>query len=170
MQSKRTIKSKRGKIEVTYYITERGYQKLYEDYLNVDNEIIKVNKMMGESVKRDNDLRENPEFMDLRVKAMYTLPAKKKSMWEKYNTATVIEETEEYKNFDGNTVIRGSSVRIYIDEENEKYQIKGSDEGDIKNNILSCDAPMAQALLGKHVGDKIEFNGMIIEINSVEKI
>ena len=52
-----------------YYITKNGYKKLYEDYLNIDKEITEVNKMMGESVKRDNDLRENPEFMELRVRA-----------------------------------------------------------------------------------------------------
>lgn len=41
----------------SYYITRKGYQKLYEDYLNVDNEIAQANIMMGESVKRDNDFK-----------------------------------------------------------------------------------------------------------------
>ena len=100
-----------------YYVTKNGYDKLYENYLNVDNEIIEANRMMGESAKRDNDLRENPEFMGLRVKAMYELPAKKQSLWDKYNSAIIIEETEEYVNFDGNTIIRGCVVKINIDEE-----------------------------------------------------
>ena len=105
-----------------YYITKNGYKKLYEDYLNIDKEITEVNKMMGESVKRDNDLRENPEFMELRVRAMYELPAKKKSLWDKYNSAIIIEETDEYKNFDGNTVIRGCLV---MKRKNVNTKLKG---------------------------------------------
>ena len=153
-----------------YYITRDGYNQLYEQYLNIDNEIIETNKLMGESVKRDNDLRENPEFMELRVKVMYELPAKKKSLWDKWNTAIVIEDTEEYKNFDSTIVIRGCIVKINIDDEECEYQIKGSDEGNIDEDILSCDAPLAQALLGKKVGEKIVFNDMKIEILSVERI
>lgn len=153
-----------------YYVTKSGYQKLYEDYLNVDNEITKVNKLMGESVKRDNDLRENPEFMELRVKAMYELPSKKQRLWDKYNAAIVIEETDEYKNFDGKTVIRGCKINIDIDGDECEYQIKGSDEGDISNDILSCDAPMPQALLGHQVNETIAFNDMQIKIISVERL
>lgn len=155
----------------SYYITRKGYQKLYEDYLNVDNEIAQANIMMGESVKRDNDLRETPEFMELRVKAMYELPSKKQSLWNKYNSAIVIEDTNEYKKFDGKTVIRGCKIKINIDGyEICVYQIKGSDEGDINNDILSCDAPMARALLGKKIGEKVKFNEMEIEILEVVKL
>lgn len=154
-----------------YYITKAGYQKLYEDYLSVDNEITEANKMMGESVKLDNDLRENPEFMELRVKAMYELPAKKQTLWDKYNSAVIIEETEEYQQFDGKTVIRGSRIKLNFDGKDIcEYEIKGSDEGDLSNDILSCDAPMAQALLGSRLGTVVEFNGMHIEILEINRL
>lgn len=154
-----------------YYITKEGYQQLYEDYLNVDNEITDANKMMGESVKRDNDLRENPEFMQLRVKAMYELPTKKRTLWDKYRSAIIIEESEEYLQFDGKTVIRGSKVKLDFDGQDIcEYQIKGSDEGDLNNDILSCDAPMAQALLGKQLGTVVVFNGISIEILEIERL
>lgn len=153
-----------------FYITKDGFKKLYEEYLNVDNEILEVNKKIGESVKRDNDLRENPEFMQLRVKAMYELPAKKKSLWEKYNSAIVIEETDEYLHSDGKKVVRGCYVKIDIDQEEIcEYQIKGSDEGDLRKNILSCDAPMAQALLGHSTGEVIDFNGLQVKILEIRK-
>lgn len=154
-----------------YYITKAGYQQLYEDYLNVDNEITAANKMMGESVKRDNDLRENPEFMELRVKAMYELPAKKQTLWDKYSSAIIIEETEEYLQFDGKSVIRGSKVKLNFDGEDIcEYQIRGSDEGNLDNGILSCDAPMAQALLGNKLGTVVKFNGMSIEILKIDRV
>ena len=153
-----------------YYITRKGYEKLYLEYLNIDKEIIEANKMMGESVKRDNDLRENPEFMALRVKTMYELPSRKKELWDKYNEAIIIEETEEYRNFDGNTVIKGCKVKLDLGDEICEYQIMGSSEGDLDNDILSCDSPMAQVLLGKRLGETVVMNEMKIRIMEIEKI
>lgn len=154
-----------------YYITKEGYDKLYQSYLNMDKEIGEVTKMMGESAKRDSDLRENPEFMQLRVKSMYELPQQKQLLLKKYEAAIIIEETAEYKEFDGKTVIRGSKIKINIDEDEIcEYTILGTDEGDINNDILSCDAPMVKALLGSKVGTVVEYQGMDIEILEVEKL
>ena len=74
---------------------------------------------------------------------LHELLAKKKSLWDKWNAAIVIEDTEEYKNFDGKTVIRGSVVKINMDDEECEYQIKGSDEGNINEDILSCETLLA---------------------------
>ena len=60
------------------YISRKGYEKLLQQINEVDNEIVDVRRLIGESAARDNDLRENKEFLDLRVKAMYELPAKKR--------------------------------------------------------------------------------------------
>lgn len=149
------------------YITKEGKEKIYSEYLLVDREIVDLNKKMGESVKLDNDLRENPEFLNLRVRAMYELPNKKKELWNKYEQAIVIEDMEEYHNFDGETVIRGVVVRLNFDGEEEEYRIVGTNEGDLSKNALSCNAPIANALLGKKVGEKVNFNEGNIDILEV---
>lgn len=152
-----------------YYITKKGYEELYRSFLNVDNEILETNRRIGESVKRDNDLRENSEFMQLRVKAMYELPQKKENLWKRCNEAIIIEDMDSYKNFDGQTVIVGCIVEVRFDGENCRYTILGTDEGNIKESVLSCNAPIARALLGKHIGESIVFNDMKVSILSVEK-
>lgn len=149
------------------YITKGGKEKLYTEYLLVDKEIADLNKKMGESVKLDNDLRENPEFLNLRVRAMYELPNKKKELRYKYEHAIVIEDMEEYLNFDGETVIRGAIVRLNFDGDEEEYRIVGTNEGDLSRNALSCNAPIAIAILGKKVGEIINFNGGSIDILEV---
>lgn len=150
-----------------YYISKEGYKKLYEQYLDIDRQITITNKQIGESVKRDNDLRENPEFMQLRVKAMYELPQKKEALWDKYESAIIIEDMEEYKGFNGSTVIIGCNVLLMIENEKEQYFISGTDEGDIDKGIMSCNAPMAEAILNKNVGDRILFNNFYIDILKV---
>lgn len=150
-------------------ISKKGYKKLCEELKNVDSEIAETQRKMGESAKCDNDLRENPEYMELRVKAMYILPQKKHKLYERTRDCKIIEKTSEYKNFDGNVIV-GSKVKIICDGEEETYIILGDNEGDIDNNILSCKAPFAQALLGKHIKEIVSFNGMIIQIEEITRI
>ena len=150
-----------------YYISEKGYKNLYEQYLEIDREIIMINKQLEESVKRDTDLRGNPELMQLRVKAMYELPYQKEELWNKYEHAIIIENMNEYKNFDGNMVIRGCTVLLRLGDEEVEYLILGTDEGDIDTGIISCSEPIAEAILNQNVGDRILFNDFYIGILKV---
>lgn len=151
-----------------YYISQKGYEKMYEEILNIDDQIDITNKRMGESARRDNDLRENPEFMELRVKAMYELPSKKEELKRKYSTAVIIQDTKEYKEFDGTTVVIGAEVTLEFDGDICTYLILGNDEGDLKNDILSCEAPISKALIGKKVGEVIRYDNVQIKILGVE--
>lgn len=163
--------AKRGDLKVaSEYISRKGHEKLYEECQNIDKEIFKYQQEMGESAKRDNDLRENPECMELRVKLTYVLPEQKRKVNERYDNAVIIEDTEEYRNFDGVTVIKGSEVEVLFDGEKETYTILGNSEGNLDENILSCDAPIAETLLGRKIGDIVNFNNFKVEILSVKKV
>lgn len=151
-------------------ISKAGLLKLKKDYERIDLEIQKTLKKMGESANRDNDLRENPEFMELRVMAMHTLPAQKEELYWKIKKAVIIEETREYQEFDGLTVIVGSIVTFTLEGTEKELMILGNAEGDIKNNIIACDAPLAVIMIGKRVGDTFSFNSKNIVIRRVERI
>lgn len=151
------------------YITRKMQKELWDKYYALDEEIKETTIAMGISDSIDSDLRENPEFMELRVKAMYTLPAQKRELFQKLNNVVIIEEMEEYKNFDGITVIMGSTVLLEIDGEEEQYTITGTEKGDLKNNILSAKAGLAEAILYHKIDDVVPFNDMIIKILKVEK-
>ena len=151
-------------------ISRAGLAKLKAEYAAIEDEIQKTTVEMGESAKRDNDLRENPEFMELRVKAMHTLPAQKDELYWKIFNAVIIEETPEYQEFDGSTVIVGSKVTFSMGGVEKQFTILGSTEGDLKQGIIACDAPIAEALLGKHVDDAFSFNSKTILVKKIEKI
>ncbi len=153
-----------------YYVTRERYENLYQEISQMDKLHDEVERKMGESVKRDNDLRENPEYMSLRVEAMYGIPARKKELLLKYQNAIIIEDTEEYLNWDQKTIIRKCNVELLVDGIEEKYTILGSDEGVLENSILSCDAPFVKSILGHKVGEAVLFNGMVIEIKNVSKV
>lgn len=154
---------------MTYY-TKEGYEKLINDYYSLDDSYRETTLAMGISDAMDSDLRENSEYMLLRVKAMYTIPNQKKELSQKIRNAIIIEDTDEYKNWDGLTVIRKCCTSLSVDNYDVDYVILGENEGDIENNILSCEAPFALSILGHKVGDTVIFNGMSIKIKNVQKI
>lgn len=151
------------------YVTRAGLKRLENEYHGVDDEIRNTHSEMGESCKRDSDLRENPEYMELRVKAMYALPEKKKKLFQKLREVVIIEDMPEYINFDGTTVIIGCKVSVIIDGEEETFTIAGADDGNLKENILSANAPLAQEMVGHKVGEKFKFKDINLQVLSVEK-
>ena len=152
------------------YFTREGFEKLKYEYDTIDEVHEITTRAMGKSDEMDSDLRENPEFMELRVKAMYSIPNRKKELGRQIRNAIIIEDSDEYKNWDGQTVIRKSIINITVDGEDETYNILGYNEGDLQENILSCEAPLVLALLGHKIGESIKFNDMNITINNVTKI
>ena len=66
----------------------------------------------------------------------------------------VIDEEEEH---DGKSVRLGSRVKV-LDlefEEEEEYEVVGSQEADPMNGRISEDSPFGKALLGRAVGDEV---------------
>ena len=62
----------------------------------------------------------------------------------------------------------GSRVEIKISGgETKKYRIVGTDEGDPPHGLLSYTAPLAQALMGKAIGDVVMVAGKEAEIVTI---
>ena len=86
-------------------------------------------------------------------------------------TAVVIEDHS-----DENTVGLYDKVTVYLeeDEEEETWQIVTTVRQDVLRGLISKDAPMGSALLGKHVGDRffVQVNkdfGYHVQVRSIEK-
>ncbi|MEP2946207.1 MAG: transcription elongation factor GreA [Lentilitoribacter sp.] len=60
----------------------------------------------------------------------------------------------------GDTVKFGATVKMVDEDTDEEktYQIVGDQEADVKKGKISISSPIARALIGKSVGDSIEFN------------
>lgn len=109
---------------------------------------------------------ENPCFMEERSKIV-ALYNRKMTDMSKYRGCIIIEDMPEYINFDGETVIIGCKVRLDFDGDEECYWIKGTNEMDIDHDVMSCESPLSVCLLGKKVGDEIEFRGAKIKVLEV---
>ncbi|MDR0678233.1 MAG: transcription elongation factor GreA [Holosporaceae bacterium] len=101
------------------------------------------------------DLSENAEYHSAKDRQGF-IEGRIKELEFKLSRAEVVD----IKKLMGPGVKFGSTVTIFdeFSEEEITYKIVGVDESDIKKKLLSIEAPLAKALIGKNVGDEIKLN------------
>lgn len=110
-------------------------------------------KEISERIKiaRDfGDLKENSEYHDAKNEQAF-LETKIAKLRERL-TSAVVAETEE-----GAHAQFGSTVKLRDEESGKElgYKLVGATEASLAEGKLSVESPVAQAIVGKHAGDKI---------------
>ena len=132
------------------YITSEGFLKLEEELENLKKverpEVITAIK----EARALGDLSENAEYSAARER-QGRLEARIKEIEYTLEHATIIEN-----NNDGSVKV-GSVVTIKYDDDDdeEEYTIVGTNEADPFSNKISNESPIAVAVMGKKVGDKV---------------
>jgi transcription elongation factor GreA len=62
------------------------------------------------------------------------------------------------------TVKLGSTVTVYNDKQEVTYVVVGEYEADPTNRKISHDSPLGQALIGKKIGDTVEYEAPVGKI------
>lgn len=139
-------------VEKSYYMTEEGKKKLEEEleYLKTDRrqevvERIKIARGFG-------DLSENSEY-DAAKDEQAFVESRIAQVESMIRNAVIIENDDE----NPDVVSLGKSVTFQElpDGDEETYRIVGSAEADPFEGKISNDSPMAQAIIGKKVGDTV---------------
>lgn len=100
------------------------------------------------------DLSENAEYSAAKEKQSF-IEGRIKELEAVTSRAQIIDTS-----LNKGSVIRFGAFVVVIDECNEKeskYQIVGDYEADIVKNKISLSSPLAKALIGKEVGDVVEY-------------
>ena len=147
--------------------TQEGYQTLVDEL-----EYLKGTKR--QQVKEDiavarsfGDLSENAEYDEARNEQA-KVEARIKELEELLLGAVIVDESK----IDTSIVNVGSVVKVYdveFDEEDE-YNIVGSNEADPLQNRISDMSPIGKALIGKKAGDEVtvEAPGGLIHLRVLE--
>jgi transcription elongation factor GreA len=101
------------------------------------------------------DLSENAEYQYAKNKQGF-IEGRIKELESKLSRAEVIDIAK----LDGTCVKFGTTVTVY-DNSAEKeitYKIVGVDESDIQKFLISVESPLANALIGKNVGDEVKLS------------
>lgn len=139
-----------------FYLSRKGLERLAAQRDQLREDLQRSTKEMGESVKRDNDLRENPEYMQLQTKVSYELPNKIAEITKILDTHLLIEETEAIKNGHFDEVQVGMQVTLVGEEGAERLiSILGYEESNPEDGVVSYLTPVAKILMHKGVGDEV---------------
>lgn len=151
------------------YYTRDGHKRLKNSLEELRIDFEKKLRELG-AVEKENNLAESTEFIQTRFNVSYTYNNERAKIIENLNNAIIIEDTDEYRNWDGKTVSRKCIITIDYNGYKETYKILGYNDADPDNNILSNEAPIVKALLGHKVGDFVDFYGSTIYIENIKRI
>jgi transcription elongation factor GreA len=131
-------------------MTRPGYQKLSEELERLKyTERQAIIKAIAEA-RAHGDLSENAEYHAAREKQSF-IEGRIGELEAKISAAEVIEPPTS-----GDRVTFGSTVLLEDDARKEyRYQIVGSDEAQPAKGRISVLSPLARALIGKAVGDRV---------------
>lgn len=134
------------------YVTKEGLKKLQDELDKLQNvERPRISKAIGEAIEK-GDISENAEY-DAAKDAQGMLEAKIAQMQDIVATCRIIDESQ----------IGTSKVQMLnkVTIKNIKtgvtmiYTLVSETEANFKEGKLSIHTPIAQALVGKKVGDKV---------------
>lgn len=137
-------------------MTSGGYARLEAELKRLKNdERPAVIRALAEA-REHGDLSENAEYHAARERQSF-IEGRVMELEDKLARAEIIDIADISAD-GGSTVKFGARVRL-IDEETEEevvYQIVGPEEAEIQRGLLSVEAPLGRALIGREAGDSIE--------------
>jgi len=137
----------------TSYITQSGLNKLREELVQLESiERPNISKQIAEA-RDKGDLSENAEY-DAAKEAQGLLEMRIAKLKETIATSRVIDESK----IDTSKVQLMNKVKIKNLKNNAvmTYTLVSESEADLKAGKISVSTPIAQGLMGKKVGDKVD--------------
>jgi len=139
-----------------YFVSRRGLQTLRHQKQTLINDLDASTRAMGHSASIDNDLRENPEFMQLRTKVTYEIPNKLAEIQRILESYCLIEDTEAMRGSAFEEVLPGMQIELETENgEKRVLSVLGYGDGNPAQGVVSYLSPVGEALLHKVVGDEV---------------
>lgn len=135
------------------YITKEGMDKLLEELDRLQNiERPKISKAIGEAIEK-GDISENAEY-DAAKDAQGLLEAKIAGLQETIANSRIIDSSQ----IDTSKVqmLTTVTIRNIRTEAEMVYTLVPEAEANFKEGKLSIETPIAQAIVGKKVGERVE--------------
>jgi transcription elongation factor GreA len=135
-------------------ITKEGFERLQEELKRLKNEERPAIARALEEAIGHGDLKENAEYHAAKDK-QGMIEARIRQIEAILGDSQVVDPRAQA----GETIAFGAHVTV-VDMETDKestYQIVGEHESDLDLGRISIKSPLARALMGKEVGDGVEF-------------
>ncbi|MBL4655795.1 MAG: transcription elongation factor GreA [Bacteroidetes bacterium] len=135
------------------YYTEEGLQKLKDELNNLKTKERPALSKAIDEARQKGDLSENAEYHAAK-EAQGLMELKISKLQDTLGNAVILDDSD----LDNSKVLILSTVKLKNLNINKEmsYTLVAENEADLKSGKLSIKTPIAQGLLGKEVGDKVE--------------
>lgn len=135
------------------YMTEEGLRKLKEELVQMESvQRPEISRQIAEA-RDKGDLSENAEY-DAAKEAQGLLEGKIAQLKSLIATARIIDEsairTDEIQ------IMNKVTIKNLKTKKDMTYTLVSESEADLKSGKIAVNTPIAQGLLGKKVGDKVD--------------
>ena len=136
-------------------MTTKGYADLNEELKKLKYEDRPNIVAAIEEARAHGDLSENAEYHAAREKQSF-IEGRIQDLESALSRAEIID----VKTLSGEKVLFGATVEVNDCDEDktQTYQIVGQYEADLEKGRISMLSPLSKALIGRSVGDFVEFN------------
>jgi len=134
-------------------LTLEGYKKIQEELKELKEVKRKQIAERIQEAKEHGDLSENAEYHEAREEQSF-IEGQIIELENILKNSVIMEETATQEQI----VKIGSKIILDCNGTIINYTIVGSTEADPKNNLISCDSPLGQALLDRKKGEIIKVN------------
>ena len=136
-------------------MTRAGYDKLKAEVDQFETVEMPMIAQRVAAARSEGDLSENAEYHGAR-ESQGLLQAKINLLRDKLARAVIVERAKEA----GDEVVFGATIRVkdlkFGDE--EEYVLVGAGEEDFDAGRINVASPLAQGVLGRRVGEKVEID------------
>jgi transcription elongation factor GreA len=134
-------------------MTKSGFEKIRAEVENLENVEMPKAASRVAAARSEGDLSENAEYHGAR-ETQGMLQAKINLLRDKLSRAEIVDMSKLPKD----EVVFGCTVRVkdldFNDE--ESFTLVGEGEEDYDTGKILCTSPLAQGMIGKKIGDKVE--------------
>lgn len=135
------------------FLTKEGFEKLKVEL----EALVKVKRL-----EIANRIKSARDMGDISENAEYDAAMQEKSFTEgRINELEEIIKNAKVSVVKKDAVYVGSKVTLHIDGVEEIYHIVGAPEADPMQRKISHESPLGSAMLGKKVGDKIQYDAPV---------
>ncbi len=142
-------------METKIPMTRDGYERLQDELKNLKfNERHEIIAAIEEA-RSHGDLSENAEYHAARERQSFV-----EGRIQELEAALSRSQIIDVKSLSGDKVVFGATVDLNDADTDIKttYQIVGQYEANLDKGLISLQSPLARALIGKEVGDFVEFS------------
>ncbi len=135
------------------YMTKEGYKKLMDELNHLESvERPYISRQIAEA-RDKGDLSENAEY-DAAKEAQGMLEMKIAQLKETVQNARIISEKD--LNTDYVQILNKVKIKNIKTNQELRYTLVSEQEANLKEGKIAINTPVAKALLGKKIGEKVE--------------